>query len=105
MILLVPYGIAIAIGPHFPPDYSSWTPTERLVGLFPGFLANGLQGAIGTAGAVLVGVLPLSALGVLTGGWHPLTVLRQREAARKATREGSDKELEPAAGGGTGGLF
>ncbi len=97
MILLVPYGIAIAIGPHFPPDYSSWTHTERLVGLFPGFLANGLQGAIGTAGAVLVGVFALSALGILTVGWHPLTVLRQREAARKEEPEERDEDLEPAA--------
>ena len=82
LILLIPYGIAIAIGPHFPADYANWTHTERLVGLFPGFLANGLEGAIGTAGAVLTGLFALSALGILTVGWHPLTVLRQREGGR-----------------------
>ena len=82
LVLLVPYGIAIAIGPHFPADYANWTHTERLVGLFPGFLANGLEGAIGTAGAVLTGLFALSALGILTVGWHPLTVLRQREGGR-----------------------
>ncbi|HWC73211.1 MAG TPA: DNA translocase FtsK 4TM domain-containing protein, partial [Gemmatimonadales bacterium] len=83
LILLIPYGIAIAIRPHFPPDYGTWTQTERLAGLVPGFLANGVESAIGTAGAVLVGLFALSALGVFTVGWHPLTVLRQREAVRK----------------------
>ena len=106
MILLVPYGIAVAIGPHFPPDYASWTRTERLVGLFPGFLANGLESAVGTAGAVLIGLFALSALGVLTVGWHPLTLLRGR-AAGSGKRETEkpigkrtvqeDEDLEPAA--------
>ena len=82
LILLVPYCIAVVIGPAFPADYANWTRTERLVGLFPGFLANGAQGAIGTAGAVLAGLFALSALGVFTVGWHPLTLLRQREEGR-----------------------
>src|SRR5437016_9635300 len=86
LVLLIPYGIALAIGPTFPPDYTNWTRSERLVGLFPGFLANGVQGAVGTAGAVLVGLFALSALGVLTIGWHPLSMLRQRaEPERRAT--------------------
>ncbi|HEY3219622.1 MAG TPA: DNA translocase FtsK [Gemmatimonadales bacterium] len=80
LVLLIPYGIAIGIGPTFPADYAHWTRSERLVGLFPGFLANGVEGAIGTAGAVLAGLFALSALGVLTIGWHPLTLLRQRES-------------------------
>ena len=79
LVLLIPYGIAVAIGPDFPPDYASWVRSERLVGLFPAFLANGVEGAIGTAGAVLIGLFALSALGILTIGWHPLTLLRQRE--------------------------
>ena len=87
LILLVPYGVAIAIGPRFPPDYASWTRTERLVGLLPGFLANGLQGAVGTAGAVLVGLFALSALGILTVGWHPLTMLRQREQGARSKEQ------------------
>ena len=80
LVLLIPYGIAVAIGPAFPPDYGNWTRTERLVGLFPGFLANGAETAIGTAGAVLIGLFALSALGIVTVGWHPLTLLRQRDA-------------------------
>src|SRR5204863_9403997 len=87
LVILLPYGIAIGIRPTFPPDYANWTRTERLVGLFPGFLANGLEGAIGTAGAVLAGLFALSALGIVTVGWHPLTRLRQREAGR-GTRDG-----------------
>src|SRR5205814_1069923 len=46
LILLVPYGVAVAISPTFPPDYANWTRSERLVGLFPAFLATGLEGAI-----------------------------------------------------------
>jgi S-DNA-T family DNA segregation ATPase FtsK/SpoIIIE len=94
MILLLPYGIAIAIGPHFPPDYSGWTRTERLVGLFPGFLANGLQSAVGTAGAVLVGLFALSALGILTIGWHPLTLLRSRGSGLGARGSGTTAPAE-----------
>jgi len=82
LILLIPYGIGVAIGRDFPPDYANWTRTGRLVGLFPAFLANGVEGAIGTAGAVLAGLFALSALGVLTIGWHPLTMLRAGEEGR-----------------------
>ena len=88
LVLLIPYGIAVAIGPAFPADYAMWTRTQRLVGLFPGFLANGVEGAIGTAGAVLAGLFALSAVGIVTVGWHPLTLLRARSAVRGA-REGS----------------
>jgi DNA segregation ATPase FtsK/SpoIIIE, S-DNA-T family len=94
LVVLIPYGIAIAISPHFPPDYANWTRSERLVGLFPGFLANGVEGAIGTAGAVLAGVFALSALGALTIGWHPLTLLRQREAGRE-TGDGAKLAAKP----------
>jgi len=84
LILLVPYGIAIGIGPTFPYDHSQWSATQKLVGLFPAFLASGIQGAVGTAGGVLVGLFALSALGIVTVGWHPLAMLRTR--ARSAVR-------------------
>jgi S-DNA-T family DNA segregation ATPase FtsK/SpoIIIE len=88
LILLVPYGIGVAIGPDFPQhSYEQWTRAERMVGLFPDFLASGVQGTIGTAGAVLVGIFALSALGVLTIGWHPLTVLRQREGEGRREKD------------------
>src|SRR5712664_1829999 len=93
LILLIPYGIGVAIGRDFPPDYANWTRTGRLVGLFPAFLANGVEGAIGTAGAVLAGLFALSALGVLTIGWHPLTLLRQREQAAGSREQEKPKRL------------
>ena len=64
------------------------TRTERLVGLFPAFLANGVESAVGSAGAVLIGLFALSALGILTVGWHPLTMLRQKTG--EGRRERSD---------------
>ena len=93
LILLVPYGIAVAIGPAFPADYAHWTATQRLVGLFPAFLASGIQGAIGTAGAVLIGLFALSALGIFTVGWHPLTLLRQRELGVGSREPGKSKPV------------
>jgi S-DNA-T family DNA segregation ATPase FtsK/SpoIIIE len=79
LILLVPYGIAIGIGPVFPSDHAQWSAAQKLVGLFPAFLASGIQGAVGTAGGVLVGLFALSALGIVTVGWHPLAMLRSGE--------------------------
>src|SRR5581483_4158903 len=71
LLLLLPYGIGIALGARFPADYAAWTPLER---------------PVGTAGGALVGLFALSALGILTVGWHPLVVLRSRETGR-ASRE------------------
>src|SRR5436190_1943633 len=80
LIILIPYGIAVAIGPAFSAaDYENWTRTERLVGFVPGLLAKSVDGAIGPVGAVLEGLFALSALGILTVGWHTLTMLRHRE--------------------------
>jgi S-DNA-T family DNA segregation ATPase FtsK/SpoIIIE len=89
LILLVPYGIAIGIGTAFPFDYVDWTPAQRLVGLFPAFLAHGIHAAVGAAGAVLAGVFALSALGLLTVGWHPLALLRSRETGSERRDAGS----------------
>ncbi len=84
LILLVPYSIAIGIGPAVPSDYAEWTATQQLVGLFPAFLASGIQGAVGTAGGVLAGLFALSALGIVTVGWHPLGLLRAGSGERGA---------------------
>jgi len=98
LILLLPFCIAIAIGPDVPADYVQWTRAQRLVGLFPAFLATGLQSAVGTAGAVLIALFALSALGIFTVGWHPLTVLRQRERIAEGPRvpEGSRSAVRGA---------
>src|SRR5258705_2421975 len=99
LVLLIPYGIAIGIRPTFPPDYANWTRTERLVGLLPGFLANGLESAIGTAGAVVGGLLALSAVGIFTVGWHPLALLRQKKGEGRREMDVAvpvKKQREPA---------
>jgi S-DNA-T family DNA segregation ATPase FtsK/SpoIIIE len=82
LLLLLPYGIGIALGARFPADYAAWTPLERLVGTVPAALARGVHETVGTAGGALVGLFALSALGILTVGWHPLVMLRSREAGR-----------------------
>lgn len=101
LVLLIPFGIAIINGPAFPADYAQWTPAQRLAGLFPAFLAAGLQSVLGSAGAVLIALFALSALGIFTIGWHPLTMLRNRETgtekreAEKPGREARSKPAEP----------
>ena len=82
LVLLVPYGIGVATGVRvdgLAADYLVWTTSQRLAGLLAGFLAGGITGVIGTAGGALVGLFAVSALGILTIGWHPLVGLRARE--------------------------
>jgi S-DNA-T family DNA segregation ATPase FtsK/SpoIIIE len=87
LILLVPYAIGVAVGPAFPFDHAQWSSTQKLVGLLPAFVATGIQGALGTAGGVLAGLFALSALGIVTIGWHPLALLRAGDGGR-GTGEG-----------------
>src|SRR6266540_4453587 len=90
LIVLLPYGIGTITegGASFPPGYAAWSPTQRLVGVVPALLARGVHQAVGTAGGALVGLFALSALGILTIGWHPLAMLRAGEGGR-GTGEGS----------------
>ena len=81
LILLLPFGIGTITGATFPADYVAWSPTQKLVGTVPAFLAHGVHQAVGTAGGTLIGLFVLSALGLLTVGWHPLVGLRSREMA------------------------
>ena len=84
LALLIPYGIGVFAGGSqepLPANYAAWTAGRRAVGILPAFLAETTRSAIGTAGGVLVLLFALSALGLLTIGWHPLVVLRQRAAA------------------------
>ncbi|HXL12016.1 MAG TPA: hypothetical protein VN955_11520, partial [Gemmatimonadales bacterium] len=59
LVVLLPYGIATVTGAGFAPDYRTWGPTAKLVGLLPGALAHGVHQAVGTAGGVLVGLFAL----------------------------------------------
>jgi DNA segregation ATPase FtsK/SpoIIIE, S-DNA-T family len=103
LVLLLPYGIGTLTGGG---------QTEKLVGVLPAALAHAVHQAVGTAGGVLVGLFALSALGLLTIGWHPLVLLRtgteervggaaiggkaaKREAAKPPALE--EPESEPAA--------
>ncbi len=79
LVLLLPYGIGTVTGARFPSDYALWSPTQRLVGVAPALVAHVIHQAVGTAGGALVGLFALSALGILTVGWHPLVALRTRE--------------------------
>ncbi|HKW42211.1 MAG TPA: DNA translocase FtsK [Gemmatimonadales bacterium] len=92
LVVLLPYGIATLSG------RAGTLPPDKLIGIVPAYLAHGVHQAVGTAGGVLVGLFALSALGLLTVGWHPLAVLRgsgeqgagpsvqpQAKTAKKAT--------------------
>lgn len=94
LIVLLPYAVAVVKGFSAPysPDYAVWSAAQRLVGLVPAFFAEVVERTTGPAGATLIGLFALSALGVFTIGWHPLAVLRAGEALEKETkREGSGK--------------
>jgi len=100
LILLLPYGIGTVTGADFPPAYAAWSQTQKLVGYVPAMLAHGVHQAVGTAGGTLVGLFALSALGILTVGWHPLVGLRTQEMAGikargKAGDGGRAKEAQP----------
>jgi len=101
LILLLPYGIGTVTGAGFPAAYAAWSPTQKLVGLVPAVLAHGVHQAVGTAGGALVGLFALSALGILTVGWHPLVALRTRETgvgrreAKGSVREAPTLEKPP----------
>jgi S-DNA-T family DNA segregation ATPase FtsK/SpoIIIE len=90
LILLLPYGIGTVTGASFPPAYAAWSPTQQLVGFVPAVLAHGVHQAVGTAGGTLVGLFALSALGILTVGWHPLVALRTRETGIDKRDAGSE---------------
>ena len=91
LVVLLPYGIGTVTGAGFVSDYRTWGPTAKLVGMLPAALAHGVHQAVGTAGGVLVGVFALSALGLLTVGWHPLVVLRGREKVGEGGRGKGEK--------------
>jgi len=99
LTLLLPYGVGTVTGASFPPSYAAWSPTQQLVGYVPAMLAHGVHQAVGTAGGTLVGLFLLSALGILTVGWHPLVALRTRETAIGKRDAGSG--MRDAKGAGT----
>src|SRR5438132_2288571 len=100
LVLLVPFGIAIGLKvsttADFPPTYEQWTLQQRLVGLLPALLAVAVTSAIGTAGAVIVGLAGLSALTLVTVDWHPFR--RLAATGERASAEPAEKAAAPFAG-------
>ena len=100
LVVLLPYGIGVFTGAghgSLPADYARWTASQRLAGLGPGTLASAVHAAVGTAGGILFGLFALSALGIFTVGWHPLTVLRSPETGngkRETERPAKPKLVE-----------
>jgi S-DNA-T family DNA segregation ATPase FtsK/SpoIIIE len=81
--LLVPFFIGTLVGvtgTAFDPPLAEWGIVARLVGIIPGFFAAGLASALGRIIASLIGFGALSALTILTIGWHPLQRLERRAA-------------------------
>jgi hypothetical protein len=94
-MVLIPYGVGVVAGASavsFPPDYLQWTPLQKIVGILPGFLASAVRGVVGTAGGVLVGIVALSAVGIVSVGWHPFVVLRPQET-RKGMGDGGPSRI------------
>jgi len=90
LMLLLPYTIGVVGRVEMrllPADYGLWTTSQKLIGRLPAWGGAGVVSALGTAGGVLIGLFALSALGILTIGWHPLVALRTREAG-PAKRDG-----------------
>jgi hypothetical protein len=107
LVVLVPFAIALATGVRgvgdFPADYADWTTTQRLSGIVPAVIVVGITGVVGTAGAVIFGLLAVSALTMYTVDWHPFRRLAPRvRGVRQAVpwsrpeppREEPDEEAE-----------
>jgi len=91
LILLLPFSIGVVgrVEMRFlPVDYGLWTTSQKLIGRLPAWVGAGVVGAVGTAGGVLIGLFGLSALGILTIGWHPLVGLRMGVKTGEKAGEG-----------------
>ncbi|MGH9442977.1 MAG: DNA translocase FtsK, partial [Thermoanaerobaculia bacterium] len=89
----LPYAVAVVSGVAVNlPDYALWSPSQRLVGLVPAFFVELMERTTGPAGATLIGLFALSALGVFTVGWHPLAVLRASKEAEQTKKQGKREE-------------
>ncbi|MSR05550.1 MAG: DNA translocase FtsK [Gemmatimonadetes bacterium] len=100
LIPLVPFAMALGAGIRsgndFPPDYVQWTVQQRLVGIIPGMVAVGVTSVVGLGGAVIVGLVGLSALTLVTLDWHPFRRLTAGEKATRKPEEHGDHETAPA---------
>lgn len=101
--VLIPFFIGTVAGitsAAFLPPLAEWGLMARLVGIVPGFFAVGLTGTLGRIIASLVGFGALSALTILTIGWHPLQRFERRAVAEpefKPVRKLSEPKPLPVA--------
>jgi S-DNA-T family DNA segregation ATPase FtsK/SpoIIIE len=90
LVILIPFSVAIVTGARgpgdFPPDYAAWSTAQRLSGILPAMTATGLSSLIGVAGAVIVGLLSVSALTMYTLDWHPFGRLVEGRGRREGRR-------------------
>ena len=97
LMVLLPFAIAIGTGirtmADFPANHADWPVAQKLVGVVPAFLVWGVSSAIGTAGAVLVGLLGVSVLTIYTVGWHPFRRLKASDG-KTGRREGGMEDAE-----------
>jgi S-DNA-T family DNA segregation ATPase FtsK/SpoIIIE len=91
LIVLIPFAVAVGMrvagSLSFPPDYEQWSFGQRVVGLVAAPVADLVGAAVGTAGAVIVGLVALSALTLVTIDWHPF-----RRLAPAPDAEGHDPQ-------------
>jgi len=105
LVLLVPYAIGVLTGvagvSDFGPDWADWTVMQKAVGLIPGIVVVGIRNVVGTAGAVALGMLGVSALTIVTLDWHPFR--RSGGATDRRTGRPSERRTGKAADRRTGG--
>jgi S-DNA-T family DNA segregation ATPase FtsK/SpoIIIE len=95
MILLAPYLVGIVVltrqgGAGFPPEWSQWSVVQRMVGIVPAMLVIAARDVVGTAGAVVLGILAASGLTLVTLDWHPF----RRRLGGQAVRPGPAPLIE-----------
>jgi S-DNA-T family DNA segregation ATPase FtsK/SpoIIIE len=84
LVVLVPFAVAIVVrvrGLAPAADIELAPMLQRLAGIVPLAAVSGIGSVVGTAGAVLAGLLALSGVTIVTLDWHPL----RRLAAAAAT--------------------
>jgi len=98
LIVILPFAIAIVSGVRsvsdFPPNHLDWTGTQKLIGIVPAFLTVAVSSVVGTAGAVIVGLMGLSVVTIYTLDWHPFERMR-----RGASAGGDEKEVQKSGRG------
>jgi S-DNA-T family DNA segregation ATPase FtsK/SpoIIIE len=121
LLLLLPYaigvGAGVSAGTDFGAEWTTWPFSQKLIGLVPGMIVVGVRSVIGWAGAVVLGLIALSALTILTLDWHPFRRLafvprtrpqsrpprRPRAVAAETADEAADvAEAAEEAGGAEG---